>query len=540
MTLRKKLISLVVGLLILMLFQGIVGVVRLASTNAHFATTYNDRVVPLKQLKVVADMYAVNIVDITHKLNHQSIDWAVASKSYSEATAKIIEQWKAYTSTHLTSEERQLVERAQASMQKADALVSKLVGLMGTKDAAAIDTIARQELYPAIDPVSGAISDLVELQLREAKISFDQAQTDYASTRLTTIVTLTLALLLGAGVAAWLVIGMNRKIGGLNSTIQQARDNNDLTLRASDAGKDEIDSIARAYNALVDDMQRLVRNVAGAVGTVNHEAEQLAESTQQVSQASSVGAEATNAMAAAVEEVTVSISHVADSAHEAHELGTATRAQAGSSAGQIRATLERIQAIDVAVASAADKVTTLGQDAARITSVVSVIKDVADQTNLLALNAAIEAARAGEQGRGFAVVADEVRKLAERTASATIDIQQMVQQIGQNSGEAVSAISSTVDRAHECAGLAAEAGHSIDIISRDVDASERAVASIAEALNEHKAGTQLIAQQVERVAQITDENTAAVAAMSQTAATLGNLTQQLHAEINRFRYEKRG
>ncbi|MDN3575328.1 methyl-accepting chemotaxis protein [Chitinimonas viridis] len=539
MTLRAKLIVLVTGLLVMMLGLGINNLTRLASTNAAFATTYKDRVVPLDQLKVVADMYAVNIVDTTHKANHQTITAAAARTAVAEANKQIRANWQAYAATELTAEEKQLVAEAETAMKAADMAVAKLDQLLAAGDTTGLDAFARTDLYPAIDPISGSISKLVELQLKEARKNFSSAQDDYAQTRMVTWITLLAAMVIAGGVSAWLLNGMNRKIGTLRETLRQARDKRDLTLRVPVTANDEIDSIARAYNTLADNMQTLVQAVAKAVDTVNHEAEQLANTTQQVALASNAGSEATSAMAAAVEQVTVSIAHVADNAHEAHELGATSRQQAASGADQIRATVSHMQAIDRAVAEAAGKVTTLGQDAQRITSVVSVIKDVADQTNLLALNAAIEAARAGEQGRGFAVVADEVRKLAERTANATIDIQQMVTQIGGNSEQAVGAMNTTVERAHECAELASRAGLSIAAITEGVDASEQAVANIAESLNEHKAGTQQIAQQVEKVAQISEENTAAVAAMNQTASMLGRLTHELCGEVNQFRYDAR-
>ncbi|UXY13901.1 methyl-accepting chemotaxis protein [Chitiniphilus purpureus] len=537
MTLRNKMIALVISLIALMLILGIGGLQRMARTNSHFASTYHDRVVPLNQLKTVADLYAVNIVDTTHKTNFKSLDFAQATAAVSQAKTRIAEQWRAYTATRLTDEESRLVQQATAAMQRADSAVSQLETMLAAQDASGVDAFARNQLYQAIDPVSGAISKLTELQLREAGRNFEAAQREYEGARTLTLVILICAVLLAAGVSTWLIVGMNRKIAALNETLQRARDGNDLTLRAPVGGNDEIDGIAQAYNALVTAIQQLVQSVAQAIRTVNHEAELLAETTQQVALASSTGAEATNAMAAAVEEVTVSIAHVADSSKEAHTLGETSRAKAEHGALQIRETMERIKEIDRVVGETSGKVMTLGRDAQHITSVVAVIKDVADQTNLLALNAAIEAARAGEQGRGFAVVADEVRKLAERTASATVDIQKMVAQIGTTSEQAVGSMQETATRSHECADLAHRAGDSMDEISQSMQAGEEAVANIANALREHKAGTQLIAQQVERVAQITEENTAAVATMNASAGTLGGLTQQLTAQVMRFRFQ---
>ncbi|QNM98141.1 methyl-accepting chemotaxis protein [Chitinimonas koreensis] len=536
MTLRTKFIALVTLLLLLMLALGINSMAGLAETNARFADAYHDRMVPLTQLKVVADMYAVNVVDTTHKANHRTLQPGQALELVREAKVRIDQEWAAYSATELTEEEKELVAEANAARQKADAAIGQLEALLQGQDAAALDGFARSQLYAAIDPVSAVVSKLAALQLREATRQFEASQAGYGRLRAFTIGSLLVALLLAAGVSYWVLQGMSRKIGALNAVIGRARDQNDLTCRVQVDGRDEIGSIAQAYNRLAENMQGLVQAAARAVEEVRAESSQLAVAANQVAASTLVGAESTNSMAAAVEQVTVSIAHVADGAQDANQLGVSTQQQAQAGAEQIRATMARIAAIDEAVNLAAGRVSTLGQDAGRISSVVGVIKDVAEQTNLLALNAAIEAARAGEQGRGFAVVADEVRKLAERTARATVDIQAMAVQIGQNSQHAVAAMQDTVTRARECTEMAGEAGRCIEAITRHANDEALAIANISSALQEHKSGTQLIAQQVERVAQTTEENTAAIGAITETASILEQLTGRLHRDINRFQY----
>ncbi|WP_028456201.1 methyl-accepting chemotaxis protein [Chitinilyticum litopenaei] len=545
MTISQKQILLVGMLLALMLGLGLFALNRLYHTNAAFESTYRDRVEPLAQLKIVADMYAVNIVDTVHKANHGALPHAEAIRLVRQAEQEIDRNWKAYTGTQLTPEEQQLIDQTLPVMQKAHAGIATLLKLLEASDAAGIDAgdeaakldvFARQDLYPAIEPVSVRISALVDLQLREAKKNYEQAHDDYVRTRALTWGLLLLALLAGSTFAAWLVLGMRRKINTLRHAMDEARDHQDLTLRVPVSGNDEIDRIATAYNELTEKIRELIRQVAGSVDTVHRETVQIAEASAQVAEATRLGAESTSSMAAAVEEVTVAITHVADSAHDAKEVSAHVRGQAENGSGKIQDAMREISAIDSAISQASDKVATLGADAARISSVVSVIKDVAEQTNLLALNAAIEAARAGEQGRGFAVVADEVRKLAERTAAATIDIQQMVSQIGTASQAAVSSIAATVQRTHDCTALADEAGSAIVVIRDDVQTAEHAVNGIADALAEQKSAVQLIAMQVEKVAQFTDENTEIAATMKQSAGVLSQLTTQLKQGVERFRF----
>ncbi|WP_410497762.1 methyl-accepting chemotaxis protein [Chitinibacter sp. S2-10] len=537
MTIKIKLMVLCAGLLLLMSGMGLFALNGLEKTNTAFATTYYDRVLPLAQLKMVADMYAVNIVDTTHKANHQQMTPAEALALVKQARGTIEKEWQAYTATAMTSDESAIVSAATKSMQFANTELTRLEQLLAQGDMTAIDEFARGKLYPAIDPVSGQISQLVDLQLSEARKNFDLAQQSFAMTKMLSIAFILLALLFGIGFSAWVIVGMSRKINLLRDRLHQATENQDLTVRATVSGNDEIDLIAQAYNGLAGKMQSLLGKVAQAIDTVTRETQNLAVTSDQVAKATHMGAESTSSMAAAVEQVTVAITHVADNAADAREMGNHTRSSAIEGGERIQKTVTEIRSIDREVAAAAEKVAMLGNDAEKISSVVIVIKDVAEQTNLLALNAAIEAARAGEQGRGFAVVADEVRKLAERTAAATVDIQRMVSLINSTSMAAVSSINQTAHRAHDCAEIAGEAGMAIDEITRDVGQEDEAVSNIADSLNEQKSSALLIAQQVERVAQMTDQNTAAAASMSQSATLLGELTQSLRAEVNHFRYQ---
>jgi methyl-accepting chemotaxis protein len=183
----------------------------------------------------------------------------------------------------------------------------------------------------------------------------------------------------------------------------------------------------------------------------------------------------------------------------------------------------------------ADVITTLGEQTTRISTIVNVIREVADQTNLLALNAAIEAARAGEQGRGFAVVADEVRKLAERTAAATGEIATMIAAIQGSAQTAVGRMSEAVKEANVGAQLAGDAGNSINAIRDGATRVAAAFQDIANAIAEQSSAGQLIAQQVEQVARASDENSDAVSHTADAAHTLETLSHEMRRRIDQFK-----
>ena len=187
------------------------------------------------------------------------------------------------------------------------------------------------------------------------------------------------------------------------------------------------------------------------------------------------------------------------------------------------------------VKESAEIIQKLGTQSDTISAIVSTIKDIAEQTNLLALNAAIEAARAGEQGRGFAVVADEVRKLAERTASATKDIANMIGQTQQSVGSAVTSMGASVNKVGDGVNLAKQAGTSIAQIKKGSSHVVSVVNDISNSLKEQSLASNDIAQHVERVSQMAEENRAASSGAAQSAQHLQELAASLSGAVGRFK-----
>jgi methyl-accepting chemotaxis protein len=240
-------------------------------------------------------------------------------------------------------------------------------------------------------------------------------------------------------------------------------------------------------------------------------------------------------MAASVEEMTVSINTVASSAGDAQSM--AERAgEVSNEGGQIiERTAAEMGAIAQTVAQASNVIQALGSDSQQISSVVQVIKEVADQTNLLALNAAIEAARAGEQGRGFAVVADEVRKLAERTAQSTGDISAMIGKIQVSAKEAVDEMGRVVKQVESGKALAQNAGERMAEIREEAGKVSNAVTEISNALKEQSQASQDIAKHVESIAQMTDENSAAAEETASGAQRLNQLADDVSSTLAKFK-----
>ncbi len=233
--------------------------------------------------------------------------------------------------------------------------------------------------------------------------------------------------------------------------------------------------------------------------------------------------------------LSVSVTHITDRARDAATASEDSGKLSTNGSRIIKDTADEIKNAAETVRHGATAIAALGQQSERISDIVNVIKDVADQTNLLALNAAIEAARAGEQGRGFAVVADEVRKLAERTTGATGEISAMISAIQQGAQASVDAMNQAVTRVEAGVGMAQNAEIAIGDIRGQSAQVVQSVSEISLALSEQSAASTSLAQQVERVAQSAEENSFSAGQTEESARNLGLLANSMQQAMSRFR-----
>jgi methyl-accepting chemotaxis protein len=347
---------------------------------------------------------------------------------------------------------------------------------------------------------------------------------------------LVVVVCLGA-IMAWLItLGILKPVKAIVNRIKDiAQGEGDLTARVTITTHDEIGELAEWFNTFVDKVHTIIRQVSDATREVASAATEIAASSEQMSSGMREQTGQAQQVSAAIEEMSSTVIEVARKSADAAGSANTAGQQATEGGHVVTQTIEGMQAIAVVVNESAASILELGKRGEQIGNIISVINDIADQTNLLALNAAIEAARAGEHGRGFAVVADEVRKLAERTTHATKEVAESITAIQRETGAAVQKMNAGTERVGKGVVLAQQAGNSLETIVAGAQTVSGMIQSIAAASEQQSAAAEQIARNVEAISAVTRQSSDGASQAAAAATQLSAKSEQLQHLVGQFK-----
>jgi len=346
------------------------------------------------------------------------------------------------------------------------------------------------------------------------------------------IATLILGMLIAVFIARQIVVPLKRAVDAMNEI---AEGDGDLTQRLDESGNNEISRLAHAFNNFAEKVRGMVSQVYGSTTQLASAAEEMSLVMEETKRDTLQQQSETSQVVTAMNEMTATVQEVARHATEA--ASAASKADHASVEGKkvVLSTMNAIESLSSEVHSAANVISQLEKDSENIGTVLDVIKGIAEQTNLLALNAAIEAARAGEQGRGFAVVADEVRTLASRTQQSTQEIQSMIENLQVGAQSAVKVMDESRAKAEDSVSRAAKAGGSLEEITHSVSLINDMNTQIATAAEEQSAVAEEINRNIVNISEIVDRTAEGANQTSIASEELASLAAQLQQLVNQFK-----
>jgi methyl-accepting chemotaxis protein len=400
---------------------------------------------------------------------------------------------------------------------------------------------ARKMLATRSTPVSvelGKATDQFVAHEQKAKqqVLDEQSATEFRAERLVLALP-AIAILAGLLVATIISRSIHSAVGAMLTMAQQIAENDlaidDLQIKSAD----EIGKAGMALNQMKDSLRDVIRSIAGTAEHVASASEQISASAAEQAKSAENQKDQTTQVAAGLQQMTATVQQVSENSSAAADASRRAAGLARDGGVIVEETLSKMRAIADSVSSTAKKVEELGKSSDQIGRIVGVINDIADQTNLLALNAAIEAARAGEQGRGFAVVADEVRKLAERTTIATKEIAEMIRSVQQETRTAVAAMEQGTKDVQDGVNTTARAGDSLKQIIQMSEEVGEMITHIATAATEQSTATEEIHKSMDQIAILVKESAVGAQQSAQACQDLSGLALDLQKLVSKFRLE---
>lgn len=534
LSIRQKITLIVVMTQLFALVAILIGIIGIFLSNTSLNTIHTQSLQPLQNLRSCKNALDKEILQKATDLSQGVGDFDSTLIAVKKSHARFKENWKVYTSGTLTSQESQQLSEANKIVDRADRSILLLEQAIEKKELMGILDLLQSDFPYSITPASAKIDELIEIQIANANRLYDIAQGEFKKTILLIAIIFPLGMIFVHIVLHFITKYLLKKIANLTKMVQHLR-SGDLLERIETDGSDELAIAAQDMNNSMDELQKILNGMKSASNNSIESAQQLNSVCSLIKGRLEMSASDISQTHTQIGTLQGIVQNTSTSAEDTNLKITEASAHLSEASEQILQMNTDIQNVAQTQQLLSNDLKELSTRAQEVRGVLDIIGDIADQTNLLALNAAIEAARAGEHGRGFAVVADEVRKLAERTQESLAQINITIRTIV----DAITTTSQKMDKSASSIFIVSQDSNAVQIMlqtsSSLMHIATQSVRYSNEGLLNIMNGMQLISSKIDSINSIACSNTESISSITHVAKGIDENTTELNQQLQKFR-----
>ncbi|OGQ95066.1 MAG: hypothetical protein A2521_00425 [Deltaproteobacteria bacterium RIFOXYD12_FULL_57_12] len=531
-----------VGILLLLLVgSGLAGLNGMRRANNSLADVYNSEVLPLKELREMETLFQSTLVGSIDKVLFEQVSWEDGLKKVEQTKTELEQKWAGLQATAKSNSNAadNWLTPATSLIASSEGVSTELIALLKKHDENGLDAITDAKLYPLADEYKKTINNLVKNRLEAVKHEFDESQQRYNTFKETFLLVMVVALCISMGASYLLIKSIDHPLSLITAAMKNVMQG-ELSHRLAYGRHDEFGLLIKGFNQMSDYLADLVAQIQRSGIQVTSSITELAATNKQQEVTANEHAATSSEIAASTTEIALTGTNLLTTMKKINSLTK----NAAFAASEGHAGLEDIDRtmvkMEEATGSIVTKLQILNEKAGNIAGVVQTINKVADQTNLLSLNAAIEAEKAGEYGAGFAVVATEIRRLADQTAVATFEIEQMVQEVQTAISAAVMGIDKFAVDAHHSVEEVRKTGDQLRGVIEQVEILNPQVGTLTEGIEAQTLGAKQISEAINQLNEAAQQTAESLTQTSSTISQLHHAAVGLQEAAARFKVRSEG